>query len=230
MRRVAFLAFALVCVPAAASFINYSTREINLKLVYTGPSGEGATQSLEYIYARTNPESKGKMIKLALPNGASTLFYDFVPASLGEIRGFKVRFHLYTTIGGPDAVEARKLILKGVDGIVFVADSDPARSKDNVAAFTQLKADLSGQGYDWQKMPIVFQFDHRDHPKATPVEQLKKELGVTTQPGFESVAPTGVGIFDTLKGIAKLTLLELKKGAGDSDAGAPPARTVAPKP
>jgi signal recognition particle receptor subunit beta len=142
-----------------------------------------------------------------------TVFFDFVPESLGEIRGFKVRFHLYTVPGKVTYEASQKLILKGVDGVVFVADSDPAHTEETLASWDGLKANLAELGYDWTTMPFVVQFDRRDHPQAVDLESLKKHLGLTHQPGFEAVASKGVGVFDTLKAIAKQVLLALKAGA-----------------
>ncbi|MHB8877416.1 MAG: GTP-binding protein [Myxococcaceae bacterium] len=217
--RLLALAAVLVSASAQASFINYSSREINVKIVYVGPPGSGAAENLRYIYGKTNPEAKGKLIELKTDED-STLFFDFVPLSLGEIRGFKVRFHLYTAVSakGNEAVE--RLILKGVDGVVFVADSDPGRAASNVAAFARLDRHLADQGYDRRKMPLVVQLDRRDHPKAMSIEAMKKALKLGAEPAIAAESRTGVGVFDSLKAIAKAVLMELKKGA---DSPAPDA-------
>ncbi len=216
IHRLALLVLC-VCLPASASFINYASREINVKVVYVGP-GQGPHTNLTYIYGKTNPEAKGKMVQLAT-EGGKTQFFDFLPLSLGEIRGFKVRFHLYTSVSEPGYAESRRLILKGVDGLVFVAQSDPKLAKENIRAFDELKADLASLGYDWKAMPLVVQFDGRDAANARPVETLRAELGLSSQPQFESVSTTGVGVFDSLKSVAKLVLMELRRGAGPADAG-----------
>ena len=193
------------------SFINYSSREINCKIVYYGPGLCGKTTNLQYIYARTNPEAKGKMISLATET-ERTLFFDFLPLSLGEIRGFKTRFHLYTVPGQVFYDASRKLILKGVDGVVFVADSQMERYEANIESFDNLEFNLLEQGYELDKIPYVMQYNKRDLPNVIPVEELREELNVKGVPDYESVATTGHGVFTTLKAIAKLVLTELKKG------------------
>jgi signal recognition particle receptor subunit beta len=193
------------------SFINYSSREINCKIVYYGPGLCGKTTNLQYIYAKTNPEAKGKMISLATET-ERTLFFDFLPLSLGEIRGFKTRFHLYTVPGQVFYDASRKLILKGVDGVVFVADSNVGRMEANIEALDNLRINLQEQGYNLDKIPYVVQYNKRDVPDAAPVDELRKLLNPTNVPDFEAVGTTGVGVFDTLKAVAKLVLTELKRG------------------
>jgi len=193
------------------SFINYSSREINCKIVYYGPGLCGKTTNLQYVYAKTNPEAKGKMISLATET-ERTLFFDFLPLSLGEIRGFKTRFHLYTVPGQVFYDASRKLILKGVDGVVFVADSQIERMEANIESLENLKVNLQEQGYDLNKIPFVVQYNKRDLPNVATVEELRRLLHPRTVPEYEAVAPTGVGVFDTLKAVAKLVLTELKKG------------------
>jgi signal recognition particle receptor subunit beta len=193
------------------SFINYSSREINCKIVYYGPGLCGKTTNLQYIYKKTSPEAKGKMISLATET-ERTLFFDFLPLSLGEIRGFKTRFHLYTVPGQVFYDASRKLILKGVDGVVFVADSQVERMEANIESLQNLKDNLAEQGYDFNKIPLVIQYNKRDLPNAAPVEELRNLLNPTGTPDFEGVAFKGDGVFETLKAIAKLVLTELKKG------------------
>ena len=193
------------------SFINYSSREINCKIVYYGPGLCGKTTNLQYIYAKTNPEAKGKMISLATET-ERTLFFDFLPLSLGEIRGFKTRFHLYTVPGQVFYDASRKLILKGVDGVVYVADSNMGRVEANIEALDNLRVNLQDQGYSLDKIPYVVQYNKRDVPDAAPLEELRKLLNPTNVPDYEAVAVTGVGVFDTLKAVAKLVLTELKRG------------------
>jgi signal recognition particle receptor subunit beta len=192
------------------SFINYSSREINCKIVYYGPGLCGKTTNLQYVYAKTNPDAKGKMISLATET-ERTLFFDFLPLSLGEIRGFKTRFHLYTVPGQVFYDASRKLILKGVDGVVFVADSQLERMEANLESLENLRVNLGEQGYDLDKVPYVVQYNKRDLPSAIAVEELRKALNPRSVPEFPAVAPTGVGVFDTLKSVAKLVLTELKK-------------------
>jgi signal recognition particle receptor subunit beta len=193
------------------SFINYSSREINCKIVYYGPGLCGKTTNLQYIYAKTNPDAKGKMISLATET-ERTLFFDFLPLSLGEIRGFKTRFHLYTVPGQVFYDASRKLILKGVDGVVFVADSQIERMEANLESMENLRVNLAEQGYDLGKVPFVVQYNKRDLPNVATVEELSRLLNARRVPEYNAVAPTGVGVFDTLKAVAKLVLTELKKG------------------
>ncbi len=193
------------------SFINYSAREINCKIVYYGCGLCGKTTNLQFIYEKTNPEAKGKMISLATET-ERTLFFDFLPLSLGEIKGFKTRFHLYTVPGQIFYDASRKLILKGVDGIVFVVDSQAERIDANVESFENMKDNLREHGYDIESIPYVVQYNKRDLPSAVPVDELRRMLNPTNVPDFEAVAPKGIGVFETLKAIIKLVLIELKKG------------------
>jgi signal recognition particle receptor subunit beta len=195
------------------SFINYSSREINCKIVYYGPGLCGKTTNLQYIYAKTNPEAKGKMISLATET-ERTLFFDFLPLSLGEIRGFKTRFHLYTVPGQVFYDASRKLILKGVDGVVFVADSQIERMEANLESVENLRTNLAEQGYSLEKVPYVVQYNKRDLPNIATVDELRRLINPGSVPEYQAVAPTGVGVFDTLKAVAKLVLSELKKGGG----------------
>ena len=193
------------------SFINYSSREINCKLVYYGPGLCGKTTNLQYIYNKTRPEAKGKMISLATET-ERTLFFDFLPLSLGEIRGFKTRFHLYTVPGQVFYDASRKLILKSVDGVCFVADSQEERMEANIESLDNLRINLNEQGYDLDKIPYVIQWNKRDLPNAVPVNILSRECNPTGVPEFEAVAVSGQGVFDTLKALAKQVLAELRKG------------------
>ncbi len=194
-------------------FINYLSREITCKIVYYGPGLCGKTTNLQYIYNKTNPDAKGKMISLATET-ERTLFFDFLPLSLGEIRGFRTRFHLYTVPGQVFYNASRKLILQRVDGIVFVADSQIERMEANIESIENLKENLAEQGYDLDKIPYVIQYNKRDLPNAAPVEQLRALLNTKGVPDFEAVATKGLGVFDTLKAIAKLVLTELRKSGG----------------
>lgn len=193
------------------SFINYASREINCKIVYYGPGLCGKTTNLQYVYQKTAPEAKGKMISLATET-ERTLFFDFLPLALGEIRGFKTRFHLYTVPGQVFYDASRKLILKGVDGVVFVADSQEERMDANLESVENLRVNLAEQGYDLDKIPYVIQYNKRDLPGILPVDELRRELNPTSVPDFEACAMTGEGVFETLKAVAKLILFELKKG------------------
>lgn len=194
------------------SFINYSAREINCKIVYYGCGLCGKTTNLQFIYEKTSVESKGKMISLATET-ERTLFFDFLPLSLGEIKGFKTRFHLYTVPGQIFYDASRKLILKGVDGIVFVGDSQAERMDANIESFENMKENLQEHGYDIDSIPYVVQYNKRDLPSAIQVEELRKVLNPANVPDFEAVATKGIGVFETLKAVIKLVLIELKKGA-----------------
>src|SRR5262244_1867393 len=193
------------------TFINYAAREINCKLVYYGPGLGGRTTNIKFVYEKTNPNSKGKLISLATETDR-TLFFDFLPLDLGEIRGFRTRFHLYTVPGQVFYDASRKLILKGVDGVVFVADSQIERMEANLESFENLRTNLGEQGYDLNRIPNVVQYNKRDLPNAVTIEELRDSLNPRSVPEFQAVAPTGVGVFDTLKAVAKLVLTELKKG------------------
>ena len=193
------------------SFINYMAREINCKILYYGPGLCGKTTNLQYIYERTNPDAKGKMICLATET-ERTLFFDFLPLSLGEIRGFKTRFHLYTVPGQVFYDASRKLILKGVDGVIFVADSQMERLEANQESVENLRINLAEQGYSLEKVPYVVQYNKRDLPNVVSVEELRGLLNPMNVPDFEANARAGTGVFDTLRAVSKLVLNELRKG------------------
>jgi signal recognition particle receptor subunit beta len=192
------------------SFINYSSREINCKIVYYGPGLCGKTTNLQHIYTKTNPDVKGKMISLATET-ERTLFFDFLPLALGEIRGFKTRCHLYTVPGQVFYDASRKRILKGVDGVVFVADSQIERMEANVESLENLSVNLLEQGYELAKIPYVVQYNKRDLPNAAPLEEMRRLLNPTNMPEFEACATNGKGVFETLKAVAKGVLSDLKK-------------------
>ena len=194
------------------TFINYAAREINCKIVYYGPGLCGKTTNLQFIYDKTSPNTKGKMISLATES-ERTLFFDFLPLELGTIRGFKTRFHLYTVPGQVFFDASRKLILKGVDGVVFVADSQPARMDANIESLRNLSYNLKLQGYNLMMVPYVLQLNKRDIPGAVPVDTMLEALRVKNEDYFEAVAPTGTGVFETLKAVARHVLLSLKKAS-----------------
>jgi mutual gliding-motility protein MglA len=193
------------------SFINFAAREINCKIVYYGPGLGGKTTNLQVVYDKTADKQKGKMISLATETDR-TLFFDFLPLDLGTVRGFKTRFHLYTVPGQVFYDASRKLILRGVDGVVFVADSQEERMDANIEALENLQENLKEHGYDFMKIPYVLQLNKRDLPSALPIEDLKKELVKKGEATFEAVAFKGDGVFETLKEVAKQVLTELKKG------------------
>ena len=192
------------------SLINYASREINCKIVYYGPGLCGKTTNLQYIYDKTNPGAKGKLISLATETDR-TLFFDFLPLELGTVRGFKTRFHLYTVPGQVFYDASRRLILKGVDGVIFVADSQVERMDANVEAVDNLQTNLKSQGYDLMNIPYVLQFNKRDLPNVESVEEMKRLLVKKNEPVIEAVASKGPGVFETLKAVAKLVLADLTK-------------------
>ena len=192
------------------TFINYASREINCKLVYYGPGLCGKTTNIKHIYEKSVPDSKGKLISLATETDR-TLFFDFLPLNLGTIRGFKVRFHLYTVPGQVFYDASRKLILKGVDGVAFVADSQPLRMDANAESIHNLRRNLADQGYELEAIPYVLQCNKRDMENAVSMEEMTRTLQLKGEPVFEAVATTGAGVFDTLKALAKMVLSELKK-------------------
>jgi len=195
------------------SFINYSSREINCKIVYYGPGLCGKTTNLQFIYSKTNPELKGKMISLATET-ERTLFFDFLPLALGQIRGFKTRFHLYTVPGQVFYDASRKLILKGVDGVVFVADSQVERMEANLESLENLRLNLGEQGADIDSTPYVVQYNKRDLPNAAPLDEMKRTLNPGGVPDFEACATNGKGVFETLKAVARAVLRDLKQMSG----------------
>ena len=191
------------------SFISFAAKEINCKIVYYGAGLGGKTTNLEKVYEMT--PNKGKMISLATESDR-TLFFDFLPLDLGTVRGFKTRFHLYTVPGQVFYDASRKLILRGVDGVVFVADSQAERMDANIESIENLEENLREHGHDLLKIPYVLQLNKRDLPNVLSVEELKKELSRKDEPVIEAVAYKGVGIFETLKEVSRLVLAELRKG------------------
>ncbi len=191
------------------SLINYSSREINCKIVYYGPGLGGKTTNIQYIYDKLAPETKGKLVSLATEMDR-TLFFDFLPLELGQVKGFKTRFHLYTVPGQIYYNASRKLILRGCDGLVFVADSSEVRFDANVDSLYNLHENLKEYDLSLEKLPFVIQWNKRDMPDALPVEELNEELNPEGYPFYEGVAVKGVGVFDTLKCVAKNVLRQLQ--------------------
>jgi hypothetical protein len=192
------------------SFINYASREINCKIVYYGPGLGGKTTNLQFIYERTSPSNKGQLISLATETDR-TLFFDFLPLDLGTVRGFRTRFHLYTVPGQVFYDASRKLILKGVDGVIMVADSQEMRMDANLESLDNLKINLHENGFDLATIPYALQLNKRDLPSAVPFEEMHRQLNVKSEPTFEAIAPKGTGVFETLKAVAKQVLQELSK-------------------
>lgn len=181
-------------------FINWKLREINLKIVYYGPSLSGKTSSLQYIHSRTHPDRRGELISLKTREDR-TLYFDYMQFQMGEISGLKPRFNIYTVPGQVYYRGTRKLVLKGVDGIVFVADSQAKRLDENVEAIKDLHEDLQELGFVPAEIPLILQCNKRDLPDIMPVPVLKEQLGLNGVPTFESVATDGVGVLDGLKSI-----------------------------
>ena len=193
------------------SFVNYHTKEVNCKIVYYGPGRCGKTTNLQVVHAKAPPNSTGELVSIATEKDR-TLFFDFLPLDLGEIRGFKTRFHLYTIPGQIFYEASRKLILRGVDGVVFVADSQLERMEANLECLQGLEKNLVEHGYDIEKLPLVMQWNKRDLPNVSSVEDLQVRLNKWDVPSFKAVATTGEGLFETLKMISKLVLKNLKGG------------------
>ena len=198
------------------SFVNYTTKEINCKIVYYGPGLGGKTTNLQYLYHRTSSDSKGRLISLAT-NTERTLFFDFLPLALGTIRGFKVRFHLYTVPGQVFYDASRRLILKGADGVVFVADSQVQRMEANIESLRNLEFHIQGQGDSLTSIPLVFQYNKRDLPNVSPVSEMSKRLNRFGAQEFEAIAVRGIGVVETLKGVAKKILLQMKTRSSTID-------------
>lgn len=193
------------------SFVNYHTKEVNCKIVYYGPGLGGKTTNIQHVYQKTSQNNKGQMVTLNTEN-ERTLFFDFLPLDLGNIRGFKTRFHLYTVPGQVFYEASRKLILRGVDGIVFVADSQLERMEANFESLAGLKSNLEEQGHDFKKIPLVMQWNKRDLPNTVSVSELESKLNELNVPSFDASALSGDGVFNTLKSISKLVLLNIKGG------------------
>ncbi|TFG80144.1 MAG: gliding-motility protein MglA [Chrysiogenales bacterium] len=195
------------------SFLNYSTREINFKIVYYGPGLSGKTTNIKYIYEKIKKDNKGKLVSLATET-ERTLFFDFFPLDLGTIKDYKVRFHLYTVPGQIYYSASRKLILKGVDGLVFVADSQTERYEANIESIQDMLENLRDYKIDFATIPYVLQLNKRDLPNISPANELIGVLRRKEEPVLEAVAYKGDGVVDTLKAISKLIMSEIKNKIG----------------
>ncbi len=194
------------------SFINYNAKEIHCKVVYYGPSLGGKTTNMQWIYAQTNPEMRSDLEKSDTQT-ERTLFFDFLPIQMGDVQGFKTRLHLYTVPGQVVYDASRKLILKGLDGIIFVADSQKERMEENIESLRNLKTNLEQQGYNIQEIPLVIQYNKRDLPNAASLTELRKALNLYNSPEFEAEANQGVGVLESLKTVSKSIMTVLKGGA-----------------
>ena len=192
------------------SFINRSSKEMYCKIIYAGPNGSGKTTNIQWIYKRINTSNKdAEFITLPLDPPSTSLF-DFLPVGVGDIRGFSTRFHLYTMVSQDLFNTTGKIILKGIDGLVFVANSDPMHMNTNIEYFNQLKTHLKDEGYDIEKIPLIIQYNKRDLNNAEPVFQMKNKLNHYNSPDIEAIAKTGKGVFDTFKMISKLIISSLQ--------------------
>ncbi len=192
------------------AMINPRQKELIAKIVYYGPGLGGKTTNLKYIFDHTSPSSRGELVTLNT-QGDRTLFFDVLPLNLGTIKGYRIRFQLYTVPGQVFYSESRKIILRGVDGIVFVADSQRERMDANIESIEDLQENLRQYNYSFATMPYVLQLNKRDLPTAVPVDEMKKLLVLKGEPVVEAIAIRGVGVMETLKEIAKLVLINLKK-------------------
>lgn len=187
------------------ALINYATKEINVKIVYYGPGLGGKTTNLRWIYGKLDADAKGKMISLATEMDR-TLFFDFLPVDLGSVRGFQTRFHLYTVPGQVFYNASRRIILRGADGLIFVADSQHERRDDDVDSLNNLKENLATFNLKLEETSYVMQYNKRDLPNIMTVAEMEELLNPQGQPYFEAVATQGIGVFETLKEIAKMVI------------------------
>jgi signal recognition particle receptor subunit beta len=192
------------------TFINYASREINCKIVYYGPGLCGKTTNIQWIFEQANPDKRGKLVSLATETDR-TLFFDFLPLDMGTVKGFKVRFHLYTVPGQVFYDASRKLILRGCDGIIFVADSQRARMEANIESIANLATNLKENGFDIRTIPYVLQLNKRDMPSAATAQEMERLLRFRNEPMIEAVANKGTGVIETLKASARQILMELQR-------------------
>lgn len=196
------------------SFFNHNAKEIHCKIVYYGPSLSGKTTNLRWIYHQTSEESRSKLVSLNT-DIERTIFFDFLPLNIGEIRGYKTRFHLYSVPGQVVYDASRKLILKGLDGVIFVADSQAERMDENLQALQNLESNLEAQGYNIREIPLVVQYNKRDLPSAGDLSDLRSALNVYNSPDFEACAQEGKGVMESLKTVSK-SIISVLKGGGTS--------------
>ena len=192
------------------TFINYASREINCKIVYYGPGLCGKTTNIQWIHEQANPEKRGKLVSLATETDR-TLFFDFLPLDMGMVKGFKVRFHLYTVPGQVFYDASRKLILRGCDGVIFVADSQRPRLEANIESIANLATNLKDNGFDIRTIPYVLQLNKRDMPTSAPLQEMEELLRFRNEPMIEAVAFKGTGVIETLKACARQILMELQR-------------------
>ena len=189
--------------------IDANKREISCKVVYYGPGLCGKTTNLQFIHKKVDPRVRGKLVSLATKT-ERTLFFDFVPITLGKIKGLSTRFHFYTVPGQSFYNRSRMAILKNVDGIVFVADSQTDRLDANIDSFYNMEENLQEYGYELKKIPLVVQYNKRDLTEILPIEQLSREVNLLKSPDFSATAVTGEGVFETLREIVKLVITDIR--------------------
>lgn len=188
-------------------FINYAAKEINLKIVYYGPGLSGKTTNVKYVFGRTDPGRRGALLQLQTDSDR-TLFFDFMPLTVGTIGGFSVRFHLYSVPGQIFYAAARKLVMRGADAVVFVADSQEARFDANIESLENMRSDITEHGLEG--VTLAVQYNKRDSPTALPVAELRRELNPDGLPEWEAVASEGAGVFDTLRGVTRQVMQQLR--------------------
>jgi len=193
------------------SFFNHNAKEIHCKIVYYGPSLGGKTTNIQWVYQNTAADQKSKLVALNT-DIERTLFFDFLPLNIGDIRGYKTRFHLYSVPGQVVYDSSRKLILKGLDGVIFVADSQKERMEENLEALRNLENNLEAQGYDIREVPLILQYNKRDLPNAATMTELRRSLNLYNAPEFEANAAEGKGVMESLKSISKSIIHVLKGG------------------
>lgn len=193
------------------SFINYNAKEVHCKIVYWGPSLGGKTTNLQWVYHKTQGSDKSELFELPT-DVERTLFFDFLPLEIGQVRDYKTRFHLYSVPGQVVYDASRKLIMKGLDGVVFVADSQAERMEENSQSLENLKTSLEQHGYDINEIPLVFQYNKRDLPNALPVSEMRRALNKFNAPDFEGRASEGSGVIESLNSVSKSILNVLQGG------------------
>jgi hypothetical protein len=193
------------------SFINHNAKEIHCKIVYYGPSLGGKTTNVQWLYQQTANDQSSKLVALNT-DIERTLFFDFLPMNVGDIRGYNTRFHIYSVPGQVVYDASRKLIMKGLDGVVFVADSQAERMEENLESFRNLEKNLEAQGYDIKEIPLVLQYNKRDLPNSSSLAELRSQLNLYNSPDFEATASEGKGVIESFKTISKAIINTLKGG------------------
>jgi signal recognition particle receptor subunit beta len=207
--------------------INFALKEVNCKIVFYGPGMSGKTTNLEIVHQKAPEENKGELTSIST-DGDRTLFFDFMPLDLGNVAGMRTKFQLYTVPGQVYYNSTRKLVLQGVDGVIFIADSDPEKMDENIESYQNLIDNLAEYGKDVRELPHVIQYNKRDLPNALPVDEMDKRLNKFGVPTFEAVAYTGEGVFPTLKTLAGMVLESIDRMDSRSAKRPAPAKAAAP--